>query len=805
MNHLAFDSAFVQRIAGTLLHFVWQGAAIAGITAICLRLMSRASAEARYLVSVSGLASMLAAPVVTFVLYDRIGDVTLRALILISDGHTASAVEASPVLMYWIVGLWSAGVLGYIGRLIVAWHFSCRLLRTATHQVPVEVVTIFQHTAAVLGIDVIRKRVRLLISGAVDSPAVVGWIRPVILVPVSALTGLTNEQLMAVLAHELAHIRRHDFLVNTLQTGVESLLFYHPAVWWMSGRVRAERENCCDDLAVRVCGNPRLYVQALVDLERARPRVDALAVSAAGGSLKERVRRLLGFKTSTVDWRSVLVTFVFVCVWIVAGLWQSALSESASAVPQSRQGQATQLAAVLPELPPSSAATVVSTVAAIATAQPVVSEAQLPQQPGVVTGIFRTNTGAAMDGVHIAIIPADQSIPNSALERLGLTGLTDIAGRYRLENISTGRYNILVGRKNPPIYHPGVADLGRATTIQVVGGSTIEVPDMVVSGAIVAGRLVDMETGNGRRVENLVLCCDYFKQVMANGGFFGPRIGSPLTAVVSDDGSFVFPSVPPGNYVLSTVDSHVIPVSWALAVGPNGVTALRLDIAEGVEVQGTVLDQTGMPVSASVELRPKPANSVFITSGPRLASNPSKEGSRLVLQQPLIPKVDPSLDGIQDWFLEMAKRLVRSDTTAPDGRFVFRSVYPGTYMLEVKSGGVTLPAREIQVGIAGLTSLSFQVTAIQVTGRVVASGSGPLPKLNYIRLVRSGSDTDIFYGFPDREGNFSLALVPGAYRVFTERLGLPVQSVSDGSRDITNTEVTFEAGRNPRIVVTLEP
>jgi hypothetical protein len=126
-------------------------------------------------------------------------------------------------------------------------------------------------------------------------------------------------------------------------------------------------------------------------------------------------------------------------------------------------------------------------------------------------------------------------------------------------------------------------------------------------------------------------------------------------------------------------------------------------------------------------------------------------------------------------------------------------------MLEVKSGGVTLPAREIQVGIAGLTSLSFQVTAIQVTGRVVASGSGPLPKLNYIRLVRSGSDTDIFYGFPDREGNFSLALVPGAYRVFTERLGLPVQSVSDGSRDITNTEVTFEAGRNPRIVVTLEP
>jgi hypothetical protein len=92
-----------------------------------------------------------------------------------------------------------------------------------------------------------------------------------------------------------------------------------------------------------------------------------------------------------------------------------------------------------------------------------------------------------------------------------------------------------------------------------------------------------------------------------------------------------------------------------------------------------------------------------------------------------------------------------------------------------------------------------------VTGRVIAPSGGPLPKLNYIRLVRSGTDTHIFYGFPDREGHFSFLLVPGEYRVFTERLGPSVQSVSDGSRDITNTEFTFEGGRNQQIVVTLEP
>ena len=90
----------------------------------------------------------------------------------------------------------------------------------------------------------------------VDVPTVIGWLRPVVLVPASALAGMTPQQLEAILAHELAHIRRHDYLVNLLQTLVETLLFYHPAVWWLSRRIRIERENCCDDLAVSLCGDP---------------------------------------------------------------------------------------------------------------------------------------------------------------------------------------------------------------------------------------------------------------------------------------------------------------------------------------------------------------------------------------------------------------------------------------------------------------------------------------------------------------------------------------------------------------------
>src|SRR5256885_1205164 len=125
------------------------------------------------------------------------------------------------------------------------------------------------------------------------APAVIGWLRPVILLPASALTGLTPLQLDALLAHELAHVRRYDYLVNLIQSVIETLLFYHPAVWWVSARVRDEREHCCDDLAVAVCGDAHFYASALLGMERLRVTIPTLALTAAGGSLMGRVRRLV--------------------------------------------------------------------------------------------------------------------------------------------------------------------------------------------------------------------------------------------------------------------------------------------------------------------------------------------------------------------------------------------------------------------------------------------------------------------------------------------------------------------------------
>ncbi len=121
-----------------------------------------------------------------------------------------------------------------------------------------------------------------------------GWLRPALLLPAATVMGLTAQQLEAVLAHEFAHILRYDHLVNMLQTGVETLLFYHPAVWWASARIRQERELCCDDLAVASCGDALCLARALTRLERLRLTTPRLALSSNGGPLLYRIQRLAG-------------------------------------------------------------------------------------------------------------------------------------------------------------------------------------------------------------------------------------------------------------------------------------------------------------------------------------------------------------------------------------------------------------------------------------------------------------------------------------------------------------------------------
>lgn len=189
----------------------------------------------------------------------------------------------------WLVGLWSLGVALLLVRLFGGLLLLDRLThhtRPAGQDWQLRLVVLARR------LDV-RRAIALRECASTHSPAVIGWLRPVILLPVSVLAGLTPDQVEAILAHELAHIRRHDYIVNLLQSVAETLLFYHPAVWLVSRQIRIEREHCCDDDAVAICGDAVTYASALADLERLRGSMPALALAASGGSLLSRVQRLL--------------------------------------------------------------------------------------------------------------------------------------------------------------------------------------------------------------------------------------------------------------------------------------------------------------------------------------------------------------------------------------------------------------------------------------------------------------------------------------------------------------------------------
>lgn len=294
-------------VGWALVHFLWQGSVIALAVAVALRWIERP--EVRYLVTCLGLAAMLAAPVATLATLNAMTRQFGAPTQIATESRSSPAQERGvtpgvsigaplgsdsrpPVLpfMTGIVVCWLAGVAVLFARLAAGWRQVKRLHAIAASQPSSRWLAACERMARVMGLARVP---HVVDSMLVDVPTVVGWLRPVILLPVAALANLTPEQVESILAHELAHVRRHDYFVNLLQTLAETLLFYHPAVWWLSARVRAEREVCCDESAVAICGDAAGYARALVELENWRVSSSTMALAATGGSLFDRVRRIM--------------------------------------------------------------------------------------------------------------------------------------------------------------------------------------------------------------------------------------------------------------------------------------------------------------------------------------------------------------------------------------------------------------------------------------------------------------------------------------------------------------------------------
>jgi WD40 repeat protein/beta-lactamase regulating signal transducer with metallopeptidase domain len=392
------ESPTAQRLARVHLHFLWQGLIVVMVAWLVLAVLRRRSANARYLSLMMLFGVLTACPVITYALIQRERDRPEEANVSQAQVSRATggpmavapaggmAIDVPPVShvpddpavarasrpadmpasgrasnatrfvrnawasalgwlenrLAWVVAVWLLGVCLLSLRLLFGWMAIERLKRVGVRPVGGDLRVRVDDLARRLRIN---RPIRLLESALAEVPAVIGCVKPIILLPVQACTGLTAQQLEAILAHELAHIKRWDYAINCVQVVVETLLFYHPAVWCVSLLIRRERERCCDDVAVSLCGDRFVYVRALTAMEGLRGRTPGLAMAAGsqGGPLRRRVLRLLGVPhepaPTAARW---LAAAVVVAVAIVLGTgfpWPATAADNPTSSPLAALGR----------------------------------------------------------------------------------------------------------------------------------------------------------------------------------------------------------------------------------------------------------------------------------------------------------------------------------------------------------------------------------------------------------------------------------------------------------------------------------
>jgi beta-lactamase regulating signal transducer with metallopeptidase domain len=309
-------STFAPVCAYALLNSLWQGALFSLLAATAFAVLPRRSAALRHLVGMLVLLAMVIAPLISMATYLKKPATTLGTVLapVLSVQHlvttTGQFVQESDGVAGWVSLLWLLGA----ALMLVRQLGGLRQIELLELQAFDEMPVVWQQRVLALQRALgIARAVSVRLSDNVLTPFTVRYVRPVIWLPVSMLTRLAPDQIEALLAHELAHIRRADWLWNGFQCVAESLLFFHPAAWWLSRRIRAEREHACDDPAVDACGNAVALAEALATLERQRHSFPHFVLAAHGGSLMQRISRLLSGPPSRLPWRVPAGLIVLLC------------------------------------------------------------------------------------------------------------------------------------------------------------------------------------------------------------------------------------------------------------------------------------------------------------------------------------------------------------------------------------------------------------------------------------------------------------------------------------------------------------
>jgi TonB family protein len=304
-----FNSPILTSLALTLLHFLWQGLLVAVVLKSALLIFNNNKPQLRYALSALAMLVNLLLPIITFIIIYQTEVTSVNTLAsslalneFIQELEQPDALftyreltETLPLLLPYISVLWLATITLLAGKLLIEITTVNRLPQQGTVAPSDQLQARFNELVKQINLTIAP---RLLISLKVDVPMAIGWLKPVVLLPANMITGLNSAQLEMLILHELAHIRRHDYLVNFLQTLVEILLFFHPGVLWASKQMRNEREYCSDDIAVQHCGNAIAYAHTLADTASLCTKshnhtIPDMAMAASGGDLKQRVIRLV--------------------------------------------------------------------------------------------------------------------------------------------------------------------------------------------------------------------------------------------------------------------------------------------------------------------------------------------------------------------------------------------------------------------------------------------------------------------------------------------------------------------------------
>lgn len=634
------SDATIARIAWTLVRSLWQLALVALFAAAAMKVMHRASSQARYGMLVLAMAASVAIPIATCM---HQGDAAERGtsqaaiaqpsqytaaspksaepvdqppIARQTDGYAADAPaqsssrsiapytaenSAPPTLwlqlrstlqpwFIWIVAIWFAGVLIFSIRPLLGWRMLSRLKRIGTSPVSDEIAAALHRVSQRVGLG---RATTVFQSTIAQVPIVIGYFKPVILLPVSVITNIPLKQLEAILAHELAHVQRHDFLVNLMQTCVEALFFYHPAVWWLSRQIRIEREHCCDDLVLRTMGNRVEYGRALLAIEELRGQPNMFALAATGGSLLARIRRIASAgpehraRSFSDRWPAAILGVLLIGAICLTFDHPLAAGDQPTPV---KPAQPNRAAGADPaDISPT----------------------------GEIAGRLLDTAGKPIPGATIAC----GAIINDSGKGGGANAVTDADGRYRLLVPSPGIYNVWLKKYDKDSTKTAAAD----DAIQVEAGKVAASQLQLLDGIEVAGKVVNAA---GKPFASMEVYCYSAAR---------PPSGGVQSAKTRADGAFQF-YLPPGRAHVYAAESAGTPDN-PLAIGlsadvhitvpANGdVAPIKLTMENHVskfgdpvwlnrstpgtqiiehkpkaDVTGTVVDETGKPVAGAKVFR----------------------------------------------------------------------------------------------------------------------------------------------------------------------------------------------------------